>query len=265
MTRAELFLKKGFEVCLLNKVFAVIIRLHIKVQTHLMLEVTENCYHLMALWAELSQTTRHALKARFLGITPGDLKRLGNTDCTFPRVASWAINLTVIALWPWAVGVIPIPSSLFAIFVPLEFSFLISHPPIYLWGPEKPWWVVHPGCHFGNSHHRKTHLRVRFSREREIKGEGDWLVCPGWVSSSSVVLKGKTDFNCDSAPLPSSLACEACLGTEREGLWGTRQASCFRQEPHSFWEGNLFLGLHTWVFYFYSERNGTMEAQLFWW
>lgn len=57
MTREELFLKKGFEVCLLNKAFAVIIRLHIKVQNHLMLEVAENCYHLMALWVELSETT----------------------------------------------------------------------------------------------------------------------------------------------------------------------------------------------------------------
>lgn len=219
MTRAELFLKKGFEVCLLNKVFAVIIRLHIKVQTHLMLEVTENCYHLMALWAELSQTTRHALKARFLGITPGDLKRLGNTDCTFPRVASWAINLTVIALWPWAVGVIPVPSSLFVIFVPLEFSLLISHPPIYLWGPEKPWGVVHPGCHFGNSITEKPISESGFlGRGREKERERDWFVWPGWVSSSSVVLKGKTDFNCDSAPLPSSLACEAYLGTEREVL-----------------------------------------------
>lgn len=165
MTRAELFLKKGFEVCLLNKVFAVIIRLHIKVQTHLMLEVTANCYHLMALWAELSQTTRHALKARFLGITLGDLKRLGNTACTFPRVASWVINLTVRALWPWAVGVILIPSSfdvvvVVATFVPLEFSLFISHTSICLWGPEKPWWVVvRPGCHFVDSHHSKIHLK----------------------------------------------------------------------------------------------------------
>lgn len=125
------FWKKGFEVCLLSRVFAVIIRLHIKVQTHLMLEVTENCYHLMALWAELSQTTRHAPNALFLGITPGDLKRLGNTDCTFPRVASWAINLTVIALWPWAVGVIPVPSSVFFYFRP--FRVLISYlSPTYL-------------------------------------------------------------------------------------------------------------------------------------
>lgn len=60
VTREELFFQKGFEVCLLNKVFAVIIRLHIKVQNHLVLEVTENCYHLMTLWAELSQTTLHA-------------------------------------------------------------------------------------------------------------------------------------------------------------------------------------------------------------
>lgn len=88
MTREELgfvfffFSLKGFEVCLLNKVFAVIIRLHIKVQNQLMLEVTENCYHLMALWAELSQTTLHAPrhKGRFLGMAPGGLQSLGNAQ-----------------------------------------------------------------------------------------------------------------------------------------------------------------------------------------
>lgn len=84
MTREELFffLYKGFEVCLLNKVFAVIIRLHIKVQNQLKLEVTENCYHLMALWAELSQATLHAPrnKGQFLGIAPGGLQGLGNAQ-----------------------------------------------------------------------------------------------------------------------------------------------------------------------------------------
>ena len=83
MTREELFFKKGFEVCLLNKVFAVIIRLHIKVQNHLMLEVTENCYHLMALWVELSETTLARTKGSkhsFWALPLGDFKDLGNTQ-----------------------------------------------------------------------------------------------------------------------------------------------------------------------------------------
>lgn len=133
MTRAELFFKKGFEVCLLNKVFAVIIRFHIKVQTHLMLEVTENCYHLMALWAELSQTTLHALKAQFLGIAPGDVGSGQHSHCRSSIEASWVLTLTVATPWPWSVGLIPAGFGLFAIFISLEFSHLTSSPPIYLW------------------------------------------------------------------------------------------------------------------------------------
>lgn len=204
MTRAELFFKKGFEVCLLNKVFAVIIRLHIKVQTHLMLDVTGNCYHLMALWAELPQKTPHALRLSS-GHCPGGHQVSGqHSDCAFPRVASWVINLTVIMLWPWAVGAISMWSRLFATLISLAFFLLASSAPIYLWGPEKSWWVVLPGCHCVNSDHGNVHLKARFSRRRERGGERDWLGCPGWVSFSSVVLKGKTVFNFHSALLPSS-------------------------------------------------------------
>lgn len=78
MTRAKLFFKKGFEVCLLNKVFAAIIRLHIQIQTHFMLEVTENCYHLMALWAEFSQMTLHALNPSFWAL-PRETSRVWAT------------------------------------------------------------------------------------------------------------------------------------------------------------------------------------------
>lgn len=100
MTRAELFFKREFEVCLLNKLFAVIIRLRIKVQTHLMLEVTENCYHLMAVWAALSQTAPHAPRPGS-GHCPGQGQGPGqHSDRAFPRVASWVINLTVSVLWP---------------------------------------------------------------------------------------------------------------------------------------------------------------------
>lgn len=39
----------------------------------------------MALWADLSQTTLHALKAQFLGIAQGDVEGLGNTQAAdFP-------------------------------------------------------------------------------------------------------------------------------------------------------------------------------------
>lgn len=81
--------------------FAVIIKLHIKVQNHLMLEVTENCYHLMALWAELSQTTLHARRNKdpVSGHCPGTHPGSGqHSNCWFPVVASWVLNLTVMLL-----------------------------------------------------------------------------------------------------------------------------------------------------------------------
>lgn len=132
MTRAELFFKKRFEVCLLNKVFAAIIRLHIQIQTHFMLEVTENCYHLMALWAEFSQTTLHALHPSFWALPRETSGSEQHSDCRSFIVASWILNLTVMMLWPGSVGVIPIWFGLFTILISLEFSLLTLSPPIYL-------------------------------------------------------------------------------------------------------------------------------------
>lgn len=163
------FFKEGFEVCLLNKVFAVIIKLHIKVQNHLVLEVTENCYHLMALWAELSQTTLHARRNKdpVSGHCPGTYPGSGqHSDCWFPIVASWVLNLTVTLLRPWSIGVIPTLVSLAAILISLEFSDLQS---TYLSWDQRShdkFWVQ-----LCNSHHGKSISKPGFLGEREREGK----------------------------------------------------------------------------------------------
>lgn len=164
-------------------------------------------------------------------------------------------------LCPWSVGVIPTWVSSVAILI---FEVLSDLQSTYLsWDQrshDKSW------AQLCNCHHGKFISKPGFLGEREKRREErDWLGCPGWVSSSSVVLKGKTVFNFNSAPLPSSLAYEAYLGTEREVLHGTFQTFCLRQEPYCIWDKNLFPGLHTWVFHFYLEENGTIEACLCWW
>lgn len=175
---------------MLNKVFAVIIKLHIKVQNHLVLEVTENCYHLMALWAELSQTTLHARRNKdpVSGHCPGTHPGSGqHSDCWFPIVASWVLNLTVMLLWPWSVGVIPTWVSLAAILVSLEFSDLWS---TYLsWddqrGHDKSWVQL---C---NSHHGKSISKPGFLGREKEKKRKRLVRLSGMSQLSFVVLKGK--------------------------------------------------------------------------
>lgn len=136
MTREELFFKKGFEVCLLNKVFAVIITLHIKVQNHLMLEVTENCYHLMALWGELSQTTLHALRDKdpVPGHCPGETSRIWATLRLQPSHSGiTGLKSDCHSAMALICRSHPIWRGLSAILISLGFSLLISRPLIYLW------------------------------------------------------------------------------------------------------------------------------------
>jgi hypothetical protein len=65
-----------------------------------MLEVTENCYHLMALWAELSQTTLHAPrnKSPFLGIASGDFQGLGSAQTANSQGGTTVFNCHMV--WP---------------------------------------------------------------------------------------------------------------------------------------------------------------------
>lgn len=157
--------------------FAVLIRLHIKVQNHLMLEVTENCYHLMALWAKLSQTTLHARRNKGLvsGHCPGRHQGSGqHSDCRFPILPSWVLNPTVMMQWPWSFGVIPIWFGLFDSLSSLELLLFTSSPPV--WGSREPTRICSPWVEFCNSHHGKSISKPGFLRGKAREREEERLV-----------------------------------------------------------------------------------------
>lgn len=97
---------------------------------------------------------------------------------------------------------------------------------------------------FSNTHNGKCFSMPGFPRRQR-----HWLGCPGWVSYSSVVLKGKTVFNFNSAPLPSRLAYDADLGIERRVLYGTFQTlpqartQLFLREKSLSWSPHLSLSI----------------------